>query len=342
VDLETKRENRVLTSSRVRVPAGFVAIAIATVLLFLLGVVIPAAQSSVSHAALVGMLPFAAVLAVAGLGQMLVVQQGGIDLSVAGGISLAVVTVVRLPAGDDGLLVPSILAAAGFAVVAGLLNGFLVSRLRLNSIVATLGMNALLYGLIFVISGGTPRSTTPGLAAVIGNATVLGIPNSVWFGLAALVVVSVVVKKSVAGRRFEAIGANPRAARAVGLRVRVHQTLAFVWAQLLYCLAGVLLAGINNQPTAFLGDSQLLPSVAVVVLAGTSLLGGRGFPVSTVIAALFLTQLTQFVHALGVDTSVQTLVQAIALIVGVGLYSVNWGAIRRRLLPTRPDPALVA
>jgi ribose transport system permease protein len=342
VSQDTSRENRVLTSSRLRVPRGFVAIAIATVLLFALGAVVPAAQSSISHAALIGMLPLAAVLAVAGLGQMLVVQQGGIDLSVAGGISLAVVTVVRLPAGDDSLLVPAIAVAIGFAIAAGLLNGFLVSRLRLNSIVATLGMNAVMYGVIFVISGGTPRTTTHLLAAVVGGATILGVPNSVWFALVALVIVSVVVKKSVAGRRFEAIGANPRAARAVGLRVRLHQTLSFVWAQLLYCLAGILFAGINNQPTAFQGDGQLLPSVAVVVLAGTSLLGGRGFPVSTVIAALFLTQLTQFVHALGVDTSVQTLVQAIALVVGVGLYSVNWGAVRRRLFPTRTDRALVA
>jgi ribose transport system permease protein len=124
--------------------------------------------------------------------------------------------------------------------------------------------------------------------------------------------------------------------------VRVHQTLSFVWAQLLYCLAGILLAGITNQPTAFQGDSLLLPSVAVVVLAGTSLLGGRGFPISTVIAAVFLRELQQFVLALGVDTSVQTLVQAIALAVGVALYSVNWSSVRRRLFGRRTSQAIPA
>ena len=91
-------------------------------------------------------------------------------------------------------------------------------------------------------------------------------------------VVTFVLKKTVVGRRFEAIGANPLAARAVGLHVRRHQMMAYVYAQLLYCIAGVLLAGITNQPTAFQGDSLLLPSVAVVVLGGTSLIGGRGFP----------------------------------------------------------------
>jgi ribose transport system permease protein len=317
-----------LTSSRLRVSRGFLAIAIATILVFVLGAVV--APSSISHSAIIGMVPFAAVLAIAGLGQMLVVQQGGIDLSVAGGVSLAVVIVTHEPDGDNARLAAAVVMAIAFAAGAGVINGVLVSRLRLNSIIATLGMNALLYGAVFAVSGGTPRSTTRLLARIAGDTT-WGVPNAALFAVAALAVVSLLTKKTVAGRRFEAIGANPAAARAVGLRVRLHQTLSFVWAQLLYCLAGTLLAGITNQPTAFQGDSLLLPSVAVVVLAGTSLLGGRGYPISTVIAALFLRALQQFVLALGVDTSVQTLVQAIALAVGVALYSVNWSSVRHRL-----------
>jgi hypothetical protein len=73
-----------------------------------------------------------------------------------------------------------------------------------------------------------------------------------------------------------------------------------VWAQLLYCLAAVLHAGIVNQPTAYEGNNYLLPTVAAVVLGGTSLLGGRGNLVATAVAALFLSQLDQFVLALGV------------------------------------------
>jgi ribose transport system permease protein len=306
---------------------GTVAIATATVLLFVLGAIV--APSSVSRSAIIGMVPFAAVLAIAGLGQLLVVQQGGIDLSVAGGISLAVVIVTHEPDGDSARLGGAVVMAIAFAVAAGLVNGLLVSRLRLSAIIATLGTNALLYGAVFAVSGGTPRSTTRLLARIAGDAT-WGIPHAAGFAVAALAVVWLLTKRTVAGRRFEAIGANPAAARAIGLRVRVHRTLAFAWAQLLYCLAGILLAGITHQPTAFQGDSLLLPSVAVVVLAGTSLLGGRGFPVATVIAAVFLRELQQFVLALGVDTSVQTLVQAVALAVGVALYSVDWPAIRRR------------
>jgi ribose transport system permease protein len=100
--------------------------------------------------------------------------------------------------------------------------------------------------------------------------------------------------------------------------------MAYVLAQLLYCVAGILISGITREPTAFQGDSLLLPSVAVVVLAGTSLLGGRGFPISTVIAAFFLNQLSQFALAVGVPFSAQTIIQALALVLGIGVYSVRW------------------
>ena len=120
-----------------------------------------------------------------------------------------------------------------------------------------------------------------------------------------------------------------------------HRAGAYVWAQLLYWLAGVLLAGIIAQPTAFQGDAYLLPSVAAVVLGGTSLLGGRGYLVATAVAALFLSQLEQFVLALGVSFAIRTLVEAAALAVGVALYSLDWRAVRRpRLAPAAlPRPA---
>jgi ribose transport system permease protein len=310
---------------------GFVTVLISTVALLVVCYVF--APSSISAGALSGSLPFAAVLAIVGLGQMLVVQQGGFDLSVAGGVSLAVVLSTHFPGGDNSQLLPAILLAASFAIAAGILNGVLVALLQLNAIIATIGTNALLYGAVFAVSGGVPRITTPLLAEIAGGET-FGIANAVYFALAALIVVAFVMKKTVGGRRFEAIGANPLVARAVGLPIRL-QMLAYVYAQLLYCLAGILIAGITREPTAFQGDSLLLPSVAVVVLGGTSLLGGRGFPVSTVIAAFFLNQLSQFALAIGVPYSAQTIIQALALGFGIGVYSIRWA--RKANRPATPS-----
>lgn len=299
---------------------GFVTVVASTLALIVVCFVF--APSSISAGALAGSLPFAAILAIVGLGQMLVVQQGGFDLSVAGGVSLAVVIATHVPGGDNAMLLPAVLMAFGFAIVAGILNGVLVALLGLNAIIATIGTNALLYGAVFAVSGGVPKTTTTLLAEIAGGET-LGIANTIYFAFATLIVVAFVMKKTVGGRRFEAIGANPLMARSVGISVRL-QMLAYIFAQLLYCLAGVLLAGVTREPTAFQGDSLLLPSVAVVVLAGTSLLGGRGYPVSTVVAAFFLNQLSQFALAIGVPYSAQTIIQALALGFGIGVYSIRW------------------
>jgi len=309
------------------VSRGFVTVAASTIAL--LGACLLFAPSSVSSGALAGSLPFAAIIAIVGLGQLLVVQQGGFDLSVAGGVSLAVVIAAHFPDGDNARLLPAVLLAVSCALAAGLANGILVGFVQLNAIIATIGVNALLYGAVFAVSGGVPRITTPLLAEIAGGRT-FGIPHSVYFAVAALLAVSFILKKTVAGRRFEAIGANPLAARAAGLHVRLYQMAAYVCSQLLCCLAGILLAGITREPTAFQGDSLLLPSVAVVVLGSTSLLGGRGFPVSTVIAAFFLNQLSQFALAIGVPYSAQTIIQALALGFGIGVYSVEWTKNTRR------------
>lgn len=315
---------------------GLVTVVVALVLLVIASQLF--APSSVSKGALLGTLPFAAVLAIVALGQTLVVMQGGIDLSIAGSISVAIVIVTHDAYGDNARVLPAVLAALVVAILAGLLNGFLIGRLGLNPIVATLGTNALLYSVVLGVSGGTPRQTTT-LLASIGGGTSLGVPNAVYFAVGAVGLTTLAVKRTVIGRRFEAVGANPAAARATGLKVQRHRAGGYVWAQVLYWLGGVLLAGILNKPTAYQGDGYLLPSVAAVVLGGTSLLGGRGNLVASAIAALFLSQLQQFVLALGVTFAVQTLVQAAALTIGVALYTVNWSTLRRLFMGRAPAPA---
>lgn len=324
-------DRRVLSSARVQVSRGFVTMIAA--LIGLVGVSVFIAPSSLSAGVLLGMIPFAVVLAVAGLGQMLVVQQAGIDLSVPGAISLAVVIITHIPYGDSSQLGFAVLLCITAAVIAGLVNGVLVGVLGLNAVITTLGTNALLFGAIIVVSGGVPRTTTALLAGIM-TGDVLGVPNTAFLlGITVLGVV-LVLKKTPVGRRFEGVGASPPAARAMGIPVRTYKVGAYVSAQLLYAFAGIILGGVVAQPTAYLGNNYLLPSVAVVVLAGTSLRGGRGFPVATVVAAIFLTQLEQFSLALGVPYAARTLMQALALVIGVAIYTVNWAQLKRRLSRT--------
>jgi ribose transport system permease protein len=317
-----------------RASRGLVTILVATVLLFAACALVQ--PESLSRSSIQGMLPFAAVLAIVALGQTLVVQQAGIDLSVPGTVSLSVIVVTHYPNGDNGKLLPAIVLALAAALAAGLLNGLVVSRLGMSAIVTSLGTNALLYAAVLGVSGGSPVTTTSAMHA-IATGQLAGLPYAVYFAVVITAVIGFAMKRTVAGRRFEAVGDNPVAAGLAGLRVRRHQLGAYVWASLLYGVAGVLLAGIVTTPGAFQGDSLLLPSVAAVVLGGTSLLGGKGSPVASVVSALFLSQLDQFVLTLGVSPATSNIVQALALAAGVAVYTVDWAVVRGWF--RRQDPA---
>jgi ribose transport system permease protein len=324
--MEAAAQKKRIGSGGLQWPASTV-IVIGTAALFLFSWIVE--PNSTSHGSITGMLPFAAVLAIAAIGQTLVVQQGGIDLSVPGMISLTVVIMTHVPAGDSGKLPQALLLAYGCAIAAGLLAGTIVSVVGITAIVTTLGMNALLYGVNLQISHGLTSTTTHGLQN-FAEGSVLGVQTPVVIAIVITALVGLIVKRTIIGRRFEAVGANPRAARAAGLEPTRYQIGAYVGANLMYCSAGVLLAGIISSPSAFQGDTYLLPSVAAVVLGGTSLLGGRGSVVATAVGALFISQLDQFVLTAGVDSAVQYLVQAGALALGIAVYSVPWGRVRER------------
>src|SRR5881275_3066735 len=219
-------QSAVSRGSRKVLSRGLATVLVATAALFVTSLLV--ASSSVSRGVLLTMLPFAAALAIAGLGQTLVVMQGGIDLSVAGGLSLYVVIVTKYPAGDNGRLLPAIGIALVAALAAGSLNGFLIGRLRLNPIVATLGTNALLFGAVLWYSAGIPTTTTARLAR-IGGGVWLGIPIPVYVAVAATALVTAVVKLTAPGRRFEGVGANERAAITAGIHGERHRTGAYVW-----------------------------------------------------------------------------------------------------------------
>jgi ribose transport system permease protein len=313
-----------VVTDRVRRQASITIIA-ATAALFLASWYLE--PQSLSHSALYGMLPFAAVLAIVAMGQTLVIQQGGIDLSVPGMVSLTVVIVTHFPEGDNGRLATAILYAFGVALAAGLLTGFLVSKVGVTPIVTTLGMNALLYGCNLEIGAGAARTTTPALQN-FASSEVAGIPTTVVIAIVITGIVAFLVKRTVSGRWFEAVGANAVAARAAGVEPSRYRMGAYVGASLLYCCGGILLAGIVNTPSAFQGDSYLLPSVAAVVLGGTSLLGGVGSVVASSIAAVFLSQLDQLILTTGVSGAMTFLIQAAALAAGVVLYGVHWTRLR--------------
>jgi ribose transport system permease protein len=307
-------------------PSSALGVWVATGALFVASALLQ--PQSISTSSLLGMLPFAAILAVVAAGQTLVIQQGGIDLSVPGMISLGVVILTRIPNGDNSKLLGAAALAFLALVGAGLVSGVIVNRVGITPIVTTLGMNALLFGGVMFISGGTPRDTTALLQQLV-TGTVLGLPKTVWAAIVVLGVVWFVVKHTLVGRQFEAVGANRAAARASGLSPGIYEISAYAGAGLLYFLACLLLAGVVKTPSAFQGDTYLLPSVAAVVLGGTSLLGGAGSVIATAGGALFLTQLQQLILTTDVSAGVSLLVQAAAIAAGVAVHGISTARLRQ-------------
>ncbi|MER5171131.1 ABC transporter permease [Thioclava sp. GXIMD2076] len=290
----------------------------ALILLLIVGGV--AAPSTVTLTALAGLMPFAGITAVTAVGQHLVIQQRGLDISVAGLFSLSAVLVTALdPAGTSGMTATGlVLLALAVGAGIGLINGLTVTRLGVPPLVVTIAMNSILLGLVLQFSGGAPQ-VVPVPIADIAVGRVLGLPNAFLAGLLLVVLVAFVLTRTTLGRRFKVVGLNPRTAAALGFRVELFQLGAYVAAGVLFAAAGVIFAGLSNVPSLMGGDAYMLASVAAYVVGGNSLTGERSSVLATGIGAFFLTYLGQLVVSLGLDTSVQYLIQALIVLLGVCL-----------------------
>jgi ribose transport system permease protein len=301
------------------------------------------APSTVSISALQLMLPFFAILAVASIGQHLVIQQRGLDISVAGIMSFSAVIVSALPGSEAGvaqtLAYVALALAMGFGV--GAVNGVLVALLRVNSLVATIGMNSLMLGITMYVTSGFSQQAPPPLNK-FGVGKFLEVPLTIYVMLVIAAIAIFVLGKTTIGRRFIATSVNPDAALTVGIPLDGYRVATYALAGFCYAAAGVLLAGYVLSPTVFSGMPYLLATVAAVVVGGNPIGGGlRGSVTATIIGALFLTYLGQLVLAVGFETSAQNIVQAIIIIASVGVVEVGrrlrfeW--IRFKFWITSPD-----
>ena len=297
-----------------RLPIGeFGWVWLATIVLFGASAII--APGTVRPSALLAMLPFASILAMVAVGQTLVIQQRGLDMSSPALIGLGGMLVAQLIVDLDSLLA-AIVVAIFLTGALGTLNGFLVARLNIMPIVATLATNAAYLGMVRMISNDMVAVTPPSLSA-FSHETVAGIPTTVLLTVFIIAVITVVMKTTKLGRYFVVVGAAPRAAEAAGINVLAYKVGTYAFAAICFAVAGILLAGFIGSAHHLAGPEYLLPGIAVVVVGGTSFVGGRGSVIASGIAAVFMVQLDQLVLALGASTAVQLLIQALAIIVAV-------------------------
>jgi ribose transport system permease protein len=317
------------TRSRLSVPM-FTPVLVVTIALFLLSWVI--APGSVSRSSIDSLLPFAGILAIAAVGQTLVVMLRGIDLSLPGMMTLAALVSSQYAA-EHGNNVPLALLVVGvIAVIVGGINGIIVTFFAVTPLVATLAVNVGLAGAALAYSGGTP-TRAPDAVSNFSLDKTIGVSNTVWLAIVLVLITGVATSKTSWGRRVVAVGSNEPAARAAGVRTTAIKISGYVGAALCYAGAGVVLAGYVSTPNTNAGNSYLLPAIAAVVVGGTPLIGGRGTIVGTALGALFLSQLTQLVLSLGAPSSTQLLIQAAVIAVAVTAQGLELGGLLR--LPRR-------
>jgi len=322
------------------VAARFLPIWIATgVLAIVAAVIAPEALQSTSWAFV---LPYMTILAIAALGQMLVIMHAGIDLSTPGVMFLGGNLIVGVGAGTNDRLALAIVACLALGAGVGLANGVLVGVLRLNPLIVTLavGQIVLAWGIKYsrgVVAGGNVPEALSSWAAK----EPLGISVVFWTGAALTLAVALVLRYTGAGRRFQVVGANPRAAWMAGIHVRTHVVVAYVVAGMLYASAAVLLAGVRISIDPAFGAEYLLAPIAAVVIAGASLAGGLASATSTWMAALALTLLTQMLRILGLSTAMQFVVFGAAILVGMLVSGDRVASLLGRVLRPR-EPARAA
>jgi ribose transport system permease protein len=289
--------------------------------------------------ALSAIAPFAALLAITALGQMLVIMTGGIDLSTPGTLTLSAMIMAGVGQQSDGRIGIAILTAVGAAALIGLVNGILIGGLKLNALIVTLATGQIVVGIIsryvrtFPVQLAVPRGLSDWTATRI-----LGVSPIFWVGVAVTLFFIVGLRYTSAGRRFQVVGANPVSSHVMGVRVTLTQILVYVVASVLYAIAGVALAGLLRNPGVNIGSPYLLGPIAAVVIGGASLAGGLASPLSTFAAAFFLTGLNQMMRSLGLATSLQFLVFGLVIIGGMLISGDRIIRVVERVLRERRKP----
>jgi ribose transport system permease protein len=239
-------------------------------------------------------LQVASFLGVLALGATVVILLGHIDLSVPWVLGGAAIISTALVGTDSAVLgAIAVPAALFFGVLVGIINGVGVAVFRIPSMVWTLAVNSMLLGVAVLNTGGfSPRGVASPLMIEAATGTVAGVPFAFLLWMAVALVLGFFFSRTGFGRYLSSIGYNEKATFLSGVSTPSVIFAAFMIAGACSALGGVLLAGYANQAYQSMGDPFLLPTIAAVVIGGTSILGGRGSLVGTIGGVLFITILT--------------------------------------------------
>lgn len=256
--------------------------------------------------------------AIIAAGMTFVILSANIDLSVGSMLALASVLGASYMA-DGGPIIVGVLIILAAGVAGGLLNGVAVAFLGFPAFITTLATMWLFRGLAYVFTNGQAVTGLPRDFRILATGGILGIPNVVWLVALVYAVCYFVLAQTTLGRQIYAVGDNKEAARLSGVNVRRVTVIVFVIAGLLAALGGVVLTSrlFSGQPIA--GITYELSAIAAVVIGGTSLFGGKGNILGTLVGAVFIATLLNGLVILNVSSFWQQVFMGLVVLAAVGI-----------------------
>jgi ribose transport system permease protein len=258
-------------------------------------------------------------------GLTLAVVVGELDLSIGFAASLHGVLVTGLIVGN-GLPIPvAILIVLALGALIGLVNGVIVTKIKVNSVIATLGVGTILTGLSFAYSAGVPivSGVPEAFLQISLGRWLFSIPNNIIIMALVLGALWILVERTALGQEIQAVGGNPAAARLAGINVDRIKTLGFVVSGMCAALTGILLASRLGSGTTSAADSYLLTAFAAVFLGSATLRDGEFHVLGTMVGALIIAFGFNGLNIFGAPTYSQYVLQGAILIIAVGLSSLG-------------------
>lgn len=272
-------------------------------------------------ASTVDLLTRSSLLGFLAIGMTLVILCRSLDLSVGYVAALSTVVAATVMAGDPDRIVLGVGAALGVCALIGLANGLVVTKLRVNPFIATLGMGLIIKGYLDTNFQG-PAGDVPSAFQVFGYARIGLLPVSTVVMLVLAAVAVWALARTRLGHHMYAVGGDAEVARLSGVRVATPVVTAHVLCSVLAGVAGLLLAARFGTGNALVyGNGYELEAIAAVVLGGTYLLGGRGGVAGTVAGVLILATLDTVFNVLAVDPFVKDVLRGTIVIAAVALYA---------------------
>jgi ribose transport system permease protein len=259
------------------------------------------------------------VLSLVALGQLVVVLTGGVDLSLGMVVRLTTISTAVVVAGFDERALPAVFIALLLGMAVGLINGGVVTRLKVPPFIATFGMLFVLQGLLLVVAS-TPQGRS---GSLLGNLWVWQIGPIHWiviFTLAVWLLVHLALTRTVWGRHIYAVGGDEKIARQSGVRVNAIRVSAYVVAGALAAIAGVITAARAGVGDPNAGFGLEFESLAAVVIGGASLAGGRGKVIGVLGGVLLLTIIGNVFNLVGIPVWYQQLLKGALILIGAAVY----------------------